>query len=200
MIRLLTRRLFGTRFTGEWNIRDLVILVVLFFILQYFYENHLVNKASEREAEIVRAERAEKIRKENTPVSDWFVVKDIFVPDVTLGQDPVITVDRIIRKDFVAAWIVEVHSLVDGKWVLTCGGSGENNYKTTDELPPKIHLLSWWANSPDCKLPEGTHRADTKWIVKPHGYPSKVLEKSSNAFKVISPGTGNTRSIIIDGN
>ncbi len=120
------------------------------------------------------------------PVNEWLTVKDIYVEDAFNGEDPLVVGDRIIHKKFPADWTVEIQRVEKSVFYLHCTGNGHNNYNIDDNLPNEIKLMGWWAQVPECKLPAGRYRACTSWEIQPPGYPTKIQEKCSNVFSIIS--------------
>lgn len=131
------------------------------------------------------------IYKEFAPASDWLVVDKVFVHDAGEGIPNPMDVDRTIVSDFTGEWVAEIHAMDPNRGAFShhCSSKGENEYHTTDQLPPtgvgpKDLNINWWTWPKKCKLTKGKYRIDTIWRIKPLNYPQKEVRHSSNVFEV----------------
>jgi hypothetical protein len=133
-------------------------------------------------------ERAEQARREAVLPDQWFVVRNIAIPDFVQGADPLITYSREIRQPFIGEWIAEVHGVSASNDFPICVGSGRANYTPKETLPDAGVLLSWYMGK-DCRLEPGKYVIDTTWRILPEGYPPKVIQFASNPFAVRPVGS-----------
>ena len=82
--------------------------------------------------------------KDNAPATDWFVVRNVSVPDFIAGSDPPVNYDRVIKKEFFGRWSVEVHGTTQSTNYAICTGSGQNHYEPTETLPDTGVSMSWF--------------------------------------------------------
>lgn len=125
----------------------------------------------------------EQQRKQDAPVTDWMIVRDVVFPDYIEGNDPLILYDRQIVREFTGKWFVVLHpkSLPDS---VACHGDGEFRYQPNIVIPDKRMLMSIFVGK-DCDLIPGEYFGEVRWEVKPDGYPMKPLVISIPAFKVL---------------
>lgn len=127
--------------------------------------------------------RVEEQRREAALPDQWFVVRNLAVPDFIQGSDPLITYSREVRGPFIGQWVVEVHAVSASSDSPICTGSGKDFYSANDTLPDAGVYLSWFMGK-DCKLPPGKYIIDALWRIEPLGYPQKELHFVSNPFAV----------------
>lgn len=127
------------------------------------------------------------------PPSAWFQVHEVFVPDFTEGENPMILYDRIIREEFRGFFVVEVQrQLENGLWFADCSGSGVNDYTPEDALPQAADTpgnyvtLDWFINragSP-CRPEPGEYRLRTSYELSRPNWPVKTTLNISNVFTI----------------
>lgn len=117
------------------------------------------------------------------PASSWLVVHEVRIPDFKSGEDPVIFVNREVKREFSGEWKVEIKP--EGKPILgRCQGSGDNDYRPQSN-PLNVKLFDWWMAIDICKIPPGKYRVETTWRIFPQGgYPEKQVRSLSNEFTV----------------
>jgi hypothetical protein len=124
------------------------------------------------------------IARDAVPVSAWFSVTEIFVPDHLAGTDPVMVYDRTIFENVRGFWIVEVQRREYGDLSFTeCTGYGINDYDVSDVIPENKVSLSWFIGR-QCNLKPGTYRLRVSYSFKKDGWPVKDLTVLSNTFVV----------------
>jgi hypothetical protein len=119
---------------------------------------------------------------------EWFVVRNVAVPDFIEGTDPLISYAREIRKQFVAQWIVEVHPVGVKDNFAICTGSGVNNYEPFEQMPENGVTLSWFIGK-NCNLKQGKYILDATWSIMSEDMPPKVVRFGSNPFMVLPRGS-----------
>lgn len=120
------------------------------------------------------------------PASVWMDVKDVFIADAPVGTQPEMKVDRIIKSDFVAMWLVEVERDYGSGFGLFCSANGENAYRS-DAVPPTPLRLDWWTYPTKCVLPAGRYRVETTWRIDVPFVPEKFVRIMSNVFTMYEP-------------
>jgi hypothetical protein len=124
------------------------------------------------------------IAREEVPVSAWFSVAEVFVPDHRAGTDPVIIYDRTVFENVRGFWIVEVQRREYGDLSFTeCTGYGINDYEVSDTIPENRVSLSWFVGK-ECNLTPGTYRLRVSYSFRKQGWPVKDLVVLSNTFVV----------------
>jgi len=131
----------------------------------------------------------------NYPVSSFFEVYSVFIEDTIYGMDPVMEVDRRVKKPFPGTWTTSI-STTDGEWI--CGNTGAHPYNpNTSFLPNPTHLFDFWLfidrSTPGqyCRenfypLPIGCYVVDTVWEVHDDRIkPPRLVSNRSNEFCVI---------------
>lgn len=127
---------------------------------------------------------ARDFRRDAVPASEWFAIKEVFVPDHVMGEDPQMIYDREILQPFRGFWIVEVQERSAGTLSYTaCTGSGVNDYDLDDHLPGDTVDLSWFVGR-ECKLAPGAYRLRVSIDKSRPGWPVKHTLAYSNLFTV----------------
>ena len=136
------------------------------------------------EARNAREERRERVEREQTPVSAWFEVNEVFVPDHEVGEDPVVIYDRTVHERVVGFWIAEVQRLGEnGALTNVCPGSGVAEYDPGEALDAPSITLSWYMDR-QCNLGPGQYRIKTVYTFSKPDWPDKELTTASNVFTV----------------
>ena len=117
------------------------------------------------------------------PASWWLRVDSLTVLDARPGVAPTIIVDRTIRRDFRADWVVTVMRQGAQGFYSFCSARGENDYRP-DAVLPDVVDLDWWTGPSRCSLPVGTYFLRTLWTIHPPGLPAKEVRAQSNVFRV----------------
>lgn len=131
--------------------------------------------------------RYDRSVKEEVPATDFFVVRNISVPDFIEDTDPMVVYDRTIKEVFNATWTLEVISTVPGENYAVCTGSGVNHYTPDKELPKEGVRLSWLLGK-DCGLRAGQYTIQAHYEIRPEGFPTKNYSATSNIFNVLPRG------------
>ncbi len=127
------------------------------------------------------------------PASFWFDVRNVHVFDAVQGEEPLMQIDRVIKRNFRAAWTVTVlREQKDGSFTTytpCTTGLTHNDYRVGNALPDRLGL-DWWTWDDDtfpvvCRPPPGRYKVNTVWVVTPDLLPRKTIRSQSNVFKVI---------------
>lgn len=171
-------------FMKEGNIAALIIAIAaaILFIQWDKTKEATAFVEAQRQEKLVEAERAA------TPAHDWFVVRNVNVPDFIEGADPLMVYDREVIKPFNGTWNVDIRQVSGGTQFNICTGSGVSSYKPSEKLPAAGVLLSYFIGK-KCDLPPGTYIMEATWELRPPGYPTKETSFTSNQFQVLPSGS-----------
>ena len=115
------------------------------------------------------------------PVSAWFEVHDIVVPNHAQASNPSVVYDRTIHEAINGAWTVEVQENKEG-FPNVCQGSGRSTYSPDSQLPDP---LTWaWMIGKSCAVPPGIYRWEVSYTFSRDSYPDKSAVFYSNFFEV----------------
>jgi hypothetical protein len=119
------------------------------------------------------------------PAEEFFEPIQLNIPDFSVGQNPVIFYDRIIHKEFVANWVVEVQLIQDnGQTIAVCTGNGHNIYQPEKGLPEEGATFAWFIGAP-CSIAPGSYRMVANWsIERPAAVGNVETRIVSNVFQV----------------
>ena len=152
-----------------WKFRAMELTVALVAVCVWFFLADLRDQRS----------------KANIASGTWFTVNKIFVPDMRVGDNPVITYDRKIREKFRGFWVTEVqrrdHS---GAFILECTGSGINDYDPEDFIPNNEVRWEWYVGEKCGRMQPGEYRIRTTWTMRRPDWPDKQVTAYSNLFRV----------------
>jgi hypothetical protein len=121
----------------------------------------------------------------------WFDPEDYFVSNGTKDSVPIVTFDRVIKREVKMTYHVSIRSLgaggVSGR-VVCDPTNGPFTYRPTAELPEEIDLV-WWTGGDDRCWPQepGTYTSETCWtVVSPFWglVPPKTTCRRSNTFTI----------------
>lgn len=121
------------------------------------------------------------------PASHWLRVDRVQVIDAEAMTPPPMIVERQIRREFRATWIVTVMRRNALGFHVFCTARGENDYRPENVLPEDLDL-DWWTWPVQCRLPPGSYYVNTVWTLHPAGYPPKEVRSTSNIFEIHPPG------------
>lgn len=171
-------------FMKEGNLAALVIAIAAatIFIQWDRMEETTAFVEAQRLEKLAEAERAA------AHVHEWFVVRNVSVPDFMEGADPLIVYDREVYKPFNGTWNVDIRKVSGGTQFNICIGSGVSSYKPSEKLPAAGVLLSYFVGK-KCDLPPGTYIMEATWELRPPGYPIKETSFTSNQFQVLPSGS-----------
>lgn len=126
------------------------------------------------------------LRRNLDPATDWLSVSEVHVHDALVGEPPVLSVKRVIKRPFFGEWIATVRRASDGTLAFACLAEGRASYATDAKLPPGLNM-DWWTFPTKCRLEPGRYRLDTDWRIWPPDHPLKQLRVQSNIFEVRRP-------------
>ena len=123
------------------------------------------------------------------PASYWLEVRDVHVHNAIEGEQILMSVDRLIVRDFIGRYYVQVRIVGEDDQTghVLCLGDGGGPYIVGSDLPDPI-TLGWWVSNQDCgALPVGRYRVATTWRISPDFplLPQKYLTVFSNSFEVL---------------
>lgn len=171
-------------FMKEGNVAAVIIAVLMAFGIWQWQTSKTHTEFIDKQIATVN----EMIKREETPARNWFLVRNVNVPDFIEGEDPLIVYDREISKHFFATWNVEIREINSNGEINICEGSGSSSYEPSDKLPHPGVRLSWYIGK-DCHLKPGTYVMQTTWEMRPPGYPTKETSFTSNQFEVLPVGS-----------
>lgn len=133
-------------------------------------------------------EYREAVRRDEVPSTDWFELRELYIPDHAQGSDPIMVYDRRIKQDHRGFWVAEVQRVNPngraGVFQNVCTGSGVADYDTTDVLGPDNTVnWSWFLGRP-CRVGPGAYRVQLSRDMVVSGYPVKSQRTVSNIFHV----------------
>ena len=128
--------------------------------------------------------RKEAIARDEAPVTDWFVVRNLAVADGFAGEDLPAIYDREIKAPFGGTWYAEVRN-VESKALACPPGKGGAFYEPKDVLPPAGVTLGWLIGH-DCVLTPGQYYLEITYLITPANYPTKTYRDVSNVFNIRS--------------
>lgn len=127
-------------------------------------------------------------RREHEPVEAYYEVKQLDVPDFIQGEDPVITFDRVVRREFNGRFVAELRMNGTLQPVFGCVGSATVNYTPDKKLPVEGPRLSWflWLEPGQCSPPVGAYFLHACWnIDRLRASPARYCA-TSRLFNVLS--------------
>lgn len=134
----------------------------------------------------------EKIKKFLEPATNWFEVKDLFVPNFVLGEDPILLYDRDIKRSFQGEWLVEIEKVTGRGVQFICKVEGRNNYRPENILMDQT-TLNWFMAYDgrgtvcgDKILETGSYRIEVRWRIEPDepGYDVKIYRYTTRPFMI----------------
>jgi hypothetical protein len=117
----------------------------------------------------------------------WFRADSMLVPDMPVGDDVVMIVDREIRRPVYGTWTVTVRQQQGEEgWRLYCIARGETDYTPLATLPDPV-TLNWWTEGGCDDLEAGTYFVTTTWAFRPTWLPGhrRTRPLVSNSFRVL---------------
>lgn len=142
-----------------------------------------------------RVEKFEQDRQEvvdSTPITEWFEITKLIVPDFYVGDNPVIQYERVIKKVVKGNWKSRVllYNADTDRYTYICGNSGFNEvtYEPQAELPNPVrwNWLVFGMGSCVSNMVPGTYRLyldfvfcpEIMSICKPYRYASNLFTVS----------------------
>lgn len=121
----------------------------------------------------------------------WFDPAEYFVSDGTRESIPIVTFERVIKREVLMTYHVSIRSLGTGGnsgRVVCDPTNGPFTYRPTSELPEEIDIV-WWTGGDDRCWPQeaGTYTSETCWtVVSPFWglVPPKTTCRRSNTFTI----------------
>jgi len=122
-------------------------------------------------------------RRELAPVTEYFEVRQIAIPDHSQGEDPIIIYDRTVHKPFRGTYNIEIQKAGTLQPLESCIGRNTINYSPEKKLPEDGPTLSWFLGK-KCDIPAGSYRIEACWDV--YRYRASVVHycKQSAIFMV----------------
>lgn len=122
------------------------------------------------------------------PPTWWYVPNTIQIANAQEGDDPTVSLTRIIKRPFYGEYSVSVWRAPpeeDGH--VACAGSDRLHYRG-GLFRPHEDQLAHWASDPYCaRLKPGSYYAQACWtILRPFGgiVPAKTVCAASNTFSI----------------
>jgi hypothetical protein len=118
------------------------------------------------------------------PASWWYEIRSVRVVDSTVGETPIMHIDRTIHQDFLGTYIVDVEQMqMDGRFTVVCSAYARTFYRSDAVLPEPV-TLDWWSWPIKCALLPGRYRVETTWLIETPLFPDKRAGVLSNEFLV----------------
>jgi hypothetical protein len=136
----------------------------------------------------VSSDRWAAWQNEAMPPDQFFSVKTLSIPNFIEGEDPLISYDRDIKKEFYGDWIVSIHQVKTGEDYPICSGSGSNHYITGETLPKVGVTLDWFIGK-SCDLHAGQYTIQASWGIHGDSFSVKHYTHNSNIFTVLPKGS-----------
>lgn len=125
-------------------------------------------------------------RRELAPLSDYFEVRQIGVPNFPVGHNPVMIYDRTIKRPFRGRYTVEVQEAGTLQPIEECTGSFDINYDPDKKLPVGGPTLFWFIGH-ECDIPIGTYRLEACWDIYRQNASTVHYCRPSAIFTVFDP-------------
>lgn len=120
------------------------------------------------------------------PARWWYQPIQVYIADVALGDDPIVSIKRNIKRSFDGRYTVSVwRDPADGH--VACAGSDTLRYKGGLYQPHDAPLTQWADDTWCQRLPEGKYYAEACWtVLRPFKgiVPDKTVCTVSNVFSV----------------
>ena len=119
------------------------------------------------------------------PLKNWFYPLHLNVPDHCHGEDPRISYDRVIRRQFTGSFHAQLTAVaVDDKlgFPVCSFQSGEFEYYPRDEMRVSPYLSEFVGRT--CNLEPGRYRLEVTWHPLRSGYLDETVSLVSNIFSV----------------
>lgn len=113
----------------------------------------------------------QQYERDHRPVEEYFIVRQLQVPDHKTGDNPKIAYDREIMKPFWGDWVGEVQAL--SSFQAVCANAGSWHYDPGTKPPEGGFTLNWFMDK-KCTLPPGSYRLQSCWRV--HRDDAKPIE------------------------
>lgn len=123
--------------------------------------------------------------RDNAPVSDYFVVNQIGIPNFAVGENPKVLYDRVVMKEFSATFTAEIQDAATLQSV--CASTKTVIYSPDKSLPKDGPTLSWLMYReplPDCMPDVGTYRVQICWTIERLDDTPARMCATSNIFSV----------------
>lgn len=121
------------------------------------------------------------------PARHWYEPGSIQIADAQLGGDPVVSINRTIRRSFDGRYTVSIwKDPPDGH--VACAGSDTLRYRGGLYEPHEAPLTQWADDEWCARLPEGRYYAEACWtVLRPFWgiVPDKTICTTSNMFSIL---------------
>lgn len=121
-----------------------------------------------------------------TPARVWYEPGSIQIADAYEGEDPVVSINRTIRRSFDGRYTVSLwRDPPDGH--VACAGSDTLRYRGGLYEPHEAPLTQWADDEWCARLPEGKYYAEVCWTVLRPFFgivPDKTVCATTNIFSV----------------
>lgn len=122
-----------------------------------------------------------------SPARHWYEPGSIQISDAHMGEDPVVSINRTIRRSFDGRYSVSIwKDPPDGH--VACAGSDTLRYRGGLFEPHEAPLTQWADDAWCAKLPEGRYYAEVCWTVLRPFFgivPDKTICATSNMFSIL---------------
>lgn len=116
----------------NWRIAAISYLALILWFQAGNYINELNKKRLLAEQNLIN----------ETPITDWFEVTKLVVPDFIIGDNPVIEYERTIKQEVKGTWNsrVLIYDADTMRYIYVCGNSDINNtvYRPQADLPDPV--------------------------------------------------------------
>jgi len=120
------------------------------------------------------------------PTRLWFSVYSLKVEDTYLGDEIKLKLDRSIRGNFSAQWVVTIRRKDGPTYDVVCDLVGTSNYSRSATQGTIERSFTWLVQGQRCYTPltVGTHQIQIAWIFTPPGTFERREEVISNDFEI----------------
>lgn len=133
----------------------------------------------------------------NDPLQNWFQPIHLHVPSHCAGDDPEVTYDRQIKKEFensFHAQYVDVLINNDLGFPICAYQSGVFEYYAKNNIRVRPKLSEFMGRA--CNLPAGRFRAEITWHPIRRGYVDETVSLVSNVFEVYASTNDKCKGVV----
>ena len=135
--------------------------------------------------------RAKEKAKEETPASEWYVMRGISVRDFVEGEEATaqVSFDSETKKPFVLEWDLQAYSTNPQPGEPTPCSISDRRTRTpkAENVATIVPWPKLWDRRP-CHLAAGEYVLTFHGVLKIAGFPDKEVERTSNIFRVLPKG------------
>ena len=133
--------------------------------------------------------RVAEYRKQSMPIGDWFEVRQFYIPDFAVGDDPLVLLDVAVTEKLASKTVIAIRDLtMSARSPADCIVTSKVNLSPEQNDGIKAVTLSSLLGNAKCTLGEGEHVMEITWAVERDGYEPATVNKISNIFTVIPRG------------